>query len=148
MNEVLNQKLINLNLEASNKNEVFYKLAKLLKQENYITDIDKFVEDIYLREQEGITGIGNNIAIPHGKSSEVKKIGVAIGRTKNMIEWESIDDKPVNLIFLFCVSNDDNYAKNHLKILSQVAMKLGDDELVEKLKTTKTIEEFLKLMSD
>lgn len=148
MNDVLNKKLINLNLEAKNKDEVFYKLAQLLKEENYITDVKNFVKDIYLREKEGITGIGNNIAIPHGKSAEVKKIGVAIGRTKTMIEWESIDDNPVNLIFLFCVSDDDNYAKNHLKILSQVAMKLGNDELVNQLKMVKTVEDFFKLMSD
>lgn len=132
--EILNEGIIDLDIEAANKDEVLHHLSGLLKKEAYINDVETFVQDIYLREAEGTTGIGNSIAIPHGKSSSVKNIGIAIGRTKKPIEWESIDDEPVSLIFLFCVSDNTEYARNHMLLLAEIATKLGNDERVERLK--------------
>ena len=82
MNEIVNvldPKIIELNIDAKNKKEAITELSKKLKEANYIDDIDAFIEDIYIRESEGITGIGDGIAIPHGKSSYVSSVGVAIG---------------------------------------------------------------------
>lgn len=146
--DILNEKIIDLDIEAENKDEALHHLSKLLKEQNYIDDIDIFVKDIYERESEGKTGIGNSIAIPHGKSSSVKNIGIAIGRTKNPIDWESIDDKPISLIFLFCVSDNNDYARNHLLLLAEIAGKLGNDEQVEKLRKATNKEEIVSILCE
>ena len=82
---------------------------------------------------------------PHGKSHAVKKIGIAIGRCENEIEWESYDDEPINLVFLFCVSDDADFASNHMMLLAELAGKLGNDERVEKLQKVSTKQELIDL---
>lgn len=67
LKDVLDERIIDLNMEAKNKDEAIRHLAAKLKDANYIGDVDEFVKDIYLRESEGVTGIGNFVAIPHGK---------------------------------------------------------------------------------
>ncbi len=146
LDEILNPRIINLELDVKTKDEALRELGNLLMQEGYIDDLETFVRDIYLREEEGITGMGNSIAIPHGKSRTVKKVGIAIGRSKNMIEWESYDELPVNLIFLFCVSDDDNFALNHMKLLAELAGKLGNDIKVEKLKKAESKEDLIQIL--
>ncbi len=76
-------------------------LATLLYKENYLSKLDDFIASVYEREAEGITGMGNNVAIPHGKSDSVMRAGIAIGKTNKMIHWESYDNQPVN--FFFCL---------------------------------------------
>lgn len=146
--DILNDKIIDLDIEAKNKDEALRHLSSLLKEENYIDDIDMFVKDIYVREAEGTTGIGNSIAIPHGKSSSVKNIGIAIGRTKNAIEWESIDDQPISLIFLFCVSDNNDYARNHMLLLAEIAGKLGNDEQVKRIQKATNKEEIINILCE
>ena len=136
--DVLDERIIDLNAEATNKDEVLTLLAGKLKDAGYIADVEAFKKDIYLRESEGTTGIGNYIAIPHGKSDSV---GIAIAKLKNEIEWETLDDKGVRLVFLFAVSNDHEYARNHMLLLADIARKLGNDEAVERLLKVETVEE-------
>jgi PTS system fructose-specific IIA component len=119
-------------------------LAQLLKKAGYIDDLSGYLKDVYLREQEGITGIGNHVAIPHGKSDSVEKVGIAVGRTKEMIEWESYDGEPSDLFFLFAVPSDSEGAKDHLKLISELAAKLGNNKTMEKLQTAKSYEELLE----
>ena len=145
--EVLDERIIDLNLEASDKHEAITKLSEKLKDAGYIDNVEEFVKDIYVREAEGMTGIGNYIAIPHGKSDSVTNIGIAIGRLNKEIEWETLDGKGVKMIFLFCVANDNEFAMNHMRLLAQIAGKLGNDELVEKLKTVKTVKELKELFA-
>ena len=98
-------------------------------------------KDIYLRESEGTTGIGNYIAIPHGKSDSVTQVGIAIAKLDHEIEWETLDGKGVKLVFLFAVSNNHEYARNHMLLLADIARKLGNDEAVEKMLSAETIED-------
>jgi len=146
--EILKEKLINLNLEASNKKDVIFKLSDMMSEAGLLYDRDGFIEDVYLRESEGITGMGNNIAIPHGKSKDVRYPGVAIGRTKNMIQWESYDDQPANLFFLFAVPDDKEGSVIHLKLLSQLATKLADENLLDKIKQASSVSDFIKLLKE
>lgn len=146
--DILDENIIDLSIEAKNKDQVLRHLANLLKENGYIQNLEEFVSDIYLRESEGITGIGNGIAIPHGKSNEAKRIGIAIGKTNNFIEWESIDEKPVNIIFLFCVSNDVEYARNHLMLLAKIAGKLGNDNTIKKLLNSTSKKEIIDIFSE
>ncbi len=131
--EILDLNTIKVNLKARNKKEALDELIELLYKENYITEKEQFTADIYEREAIGQTGIGNYIAIPHGRSNAVQKIGVAIGKVSDEIEWETLDGKGVKVIFLFCVGDDNQGAENHLKLLSLFARKLGNDEVVEQI---------------
>lgn len=121
-------------------------MAELLRQENYIKDVDLFVKDVYLREAEGCTGIGNGIAIPHGKSASVKQVGIAIATLASPIEWETLDGNPVDTVFLFCVSDDSNFARNHMILLSRVAAKLADDDLLLEIRRAKSNLEIINLL--
>lgn len=144
--EIINENLINLDLRAHTKEEAIDELAESLAREGNITNKDEFIRDVYLREEEGQTGIGNHIAIPHGKSDGVKVTSIAIGRTKNDLEWETLDGLPVNLVILFAVRNVDKTTV-HLKLLSEVAMALADDETLDKLLQTEDKTEIMSLLS-
>lgn len=147
LRDILDKKIIELNLEGNTKDEVLRNLSKKLLDAGYITDVDSFVNDIYEREKEGPTGMGNGISIPHGKSNAVKKIGIAIGRCVNDIPWESSMSENnmqlTNLIFLFCVSNDNDFAANHMMLLAELAGKLGNDARIAKLKNVNTKDELI-----
>lgn len=133
LNSILDRKTIVTGLNANNKDEVIEVLANRFKEAGYIESVDDFVNAVYEREQEGATGIGNHVAIPHGKSETVKKNGVAIAILNNEIPWESLDDTGAKVVVLFDVGDDSEGAKEHLKMLSMFAKKLGKDEVIEKL---------------
>ncbi|MDY4041413.1 MAG: fructose PTS transporter subunit IIA [Collinsella sp.] len=147
LNEILSEDIINLDLKGTTKDEILRELSQHLFEAGYISDIEQFVKDIYVREAAGITGAGNHIAIPHGKSSVVKKITIAIGRSEHLVEWESYDDEPVNLFFLFCVSDDEGFAQNHMRLLAELAGKIGKDSLVAELQEAKTSSEVISILT-
>lgn len=142
--EILDKQVIDLDMTAKNKEEVIRHLSGLLKQAGYIEDLEGYIKDVYLREAEGITGIGNHVAIPHGKSDHVDHVGIAVGRTRQMVEWESYDGKPVDLFFLFAVPSDPEGAKDHLRLIAELAGKLGNDQIMGKLQTAKSYDDLLK----
>lgn len=143
----LDKSIITLDLKGNTKKEVFNELSQMLLDSNYIDDKESFHTALYEREDIGITGLGNHIAIPHGKSDSVKKTGLAIGKSDHDIEWETHDGKPVRFVIMFSVPNDDEYEKKHLKLLTEVAKKLADDEIVEKLLRSKTKDEIISILS-
>lgn len=139
--------IITLNLNGNTKEKVFDEMSQMLLDSKYIDNKEEFQRALYEREDIGITGLGNHIAIPHGKSDSVKKTGLAIGKAQHDIEWETHDDKPVRFVIMFSVPNDDEYAKKHLKLLTEVAKKLADDEIVEKLLNAQTKDEIINILS-
>ncbi len=147
LREILDESIIDLNLEGSNKDEALYNLSNRLYQFGYINDIDQFISDIYKREEEGATGMGHGISIPHGKSKAVQRNGIAIGRCLRDIRWESsmsVDGfQKTRLIFLFCVSDDQNFSKTHMMLLAELAGKLGNDARVNKLNRVKSKTELI-----
>ena len=145
--KIIDPNNIKTNLVGETKDEVLKELATVLLQNHYITDVDGFMADIYAREEEGQTGIGNYIAIPHGKSPYVDRIGVAIGVTENEIPWESLDGKGVKVIILFAGGDDNEGAQEHLKLLSLFARKLGNDEVIEQLIQAKDADEVVAAFS-
>ena len=142
LREILDENIIRIDLDASSKDEAIKKMSNILYENGYISNINQFVNDIYLREQQGVTGIGNGVAI-HGKSGSVTKIGIAIATLKEEIEWETLDGNKVKTIFLFCVNDDTNSDKTHLTLLSKVAAKLADDELLLKINNAKSVDEIV-----
>lgn len=141
--EILDEQTIVTNLKADTKEEVLQELGTALLENQYINNLEGFIQDVYAREAEGQTGIGNYVSIPHGKSAYVDKIGVAIGITENEIPWESLDDHGAKVIILFAVGNDTEGAKEHLKILSLFARKIGNDEVVANLLEAKNSQEVI-----
>ncbi|SFE98444.1 fructose PTS transporter subunit IIA [Trichococcus pasteurii] len=141
---IIDPRIVKTNMAAESKGDVLNQLTTLLLDAGYITDIEGFIRDIYTREEEGMTGIGNYIAIPHGKSAFVKEVGVAIGVLENEIPWETLDGKGVKGIILFAVGNDTAGAKEHLKLLSLFARKLGNDEVIKNLLLSKNADEVMK----
>lgn len=143
---ILNENLIVLDMQVNNKKEMINALSEILYHEGKIDNKELFVKDVYAREAEGQTGLGSHIAIPHGKSDAVKITSIVFGRTTNNLAWESPDDKPVHAVILFAVRNVDKTTV-HLKLLSQVAMALADDDTLEKLLTTQDKQEIITLLS-
>ncbi len=145
--EILDKRVIDLKMKAINKEEVIRHLAGLLKKAGYVEDLEGYIKDVYLREEEGITGIGGHVAIPHGKSEFVDKVGIAVGRTEQMVEWESYDEEPVDLFFLFAVPSDSEGAKGHLRLIAELAGKLGNEAIMGKLQAASTYEDLLDAFS-
>ncbi|WP_434640934.1 BglG family transcription antiterminator [Thermoanaerobacterium thermosaccharolyticum] len=144
--KVIKIETIKLDMEAKTKDEVLRELTTLLYNAGALSDKEAFLDDVYYRERLGSTGIGNGIAIPHGKSKYVSKTSLAIGRTKTDIEWETLDNKPVRFIILFAVK-EENRDSAHIRLLSQVATKLADDEVCERLQKVKTPEEIYQIFA-
>lgn len=142
--EILDQDLIDMELEADNKDDVIKDLSKMLYKKGNIKNLDEFIKAVYEREAIGETGMGNHIAIPHGLTNEVLKASVAIGKVKKPVEWESLDDEPVELIFLIAASTNE-LEKTHLQMLSQLAAVLAYKEHVDGLILCKNNKEFLDL---
>lgn len=141
LSKILDDRIICIDMLENNKDAVITALSQKLKDAGYIDEVESFKKDIYYRESIGITGIGDYIAIPHGKSDSVEKIGIAIGKLKNEIQWETLDDKGVKVVFLFAVSNNNEYAENHLMLLAELASKLGNEQAVNKLLKAKSVDD-------
>ncbi|MCR1898442.1 PTS sugar transporter subunit IIA [Irregularibacter muris] len=146
LRNIILEERINLNLKAKTKQEAIDELTDLLVKTGSITDKEGFIKDVYAREEIGETGMGGYIAIPHGKSKHVAKTALAIGRTSEEIQWESLDGKGVKLIILFAVPEEDKTSV-HIKLLAQVASTLGDEEKCEKLLSVESTEDILEIMT-
>lgn len=145
--EVLKKENIDLSLTASSKEEALSKLTDKLSESGFLSDKKTFLEDVLKREAISTTGIGCGIAIPHGKSSGVRETTAAIGRLSDSLEWESVDDKPVEFIVLLAV-NDADKTGVHVKLLSQMARKLASEETCKRLLSAQSAEEIINIFSE
>ena len=140
---VLNEQRIDLHLKGQTKDEVLDEMVDLLFKDSVLSSKEQFLKDVYYREGEGITGIGDGIAIPHGKSDSVLHTAVAIGRSDHDLEWRSIDDKPVRLIIMLAIKS---VAKTvHMKLLSNVATSLCQRDVIEQIFISEDKEEIIEL---
>ena len=145
--EVLKAEHVDLNLVAKSKKEALEKLTELLYNSGELSDKDAFLKDVLDRESVSTTGIGNGIAIPHGKSPRVIETTVAIGRLENETEWESVDDQPVKLVVLLAV-NDADKTGVHVKLLSEMARKLASADNCKRLLDAADADEIIKIFSE
>lgn len=140
---LINKELMILDLAATDKRAAIAQLAEAAWKAGRVTSAAGYEQDVLKREQSFSTGIGNGIAIPHGKSSAVKQATILFGRSKQGIEWDAHDGKPVHMIFMLGVP-EDNVDNVHLKILSKLSVSLMEEGFVEELKTAQTAEEILE----
>jgi len=144
--DLLDEKSIRLNASASSKQEVLNQIINLINQTGNIANKEEFKKIVFKREEQGTTGIGEGIAIPHGKSSKVKKASLAAMVIPNGVDFEALDNKKVNLMFLIAApETKDNI---HLEVLSRLSALLMDEEFREKLKRAKTPKEFLNYIDE
>lgn len=143
--KILKEDNIHLNIESKNKEDIINILANSLEKTGDLVNKNIFIEDIFKRESQGITGLESGLAIPHGKSMGVKNTSLAIARLKQPIKWETLDGDPVDLIVLFAVTLEDKN-DTHIKILSKVAGNLAEDENVKFLKEVQDKNEIIKIL--
>ncbi|MGL5354707.1 MAG: PTS sugar transporter subunit IIA, partial [Clostridium sp.] len=127
MSKVIDLNLIRIDVEKENKNEVLELLARLAFENDIVESEKAYFEGLLERESECTTGFGKGFAIPHCKSITVKKPAVIVCKLKNGVEWEAMDDKPVNFVLGLAIPESEA-GTTHLKILSQLARLLMDDE--------------------
>ena len=142
--DLLAKESIKLNATIKDKDEVLNTMVDLMDKSGKISDKKLYLEAVKAREEEGTTGVGNGIAIPHGRCSGVKQAGLAAMSIKGGVEYNSLDGKPVDLVFL--IAAPESSGNIHLEILSKLATMLMDDEFVSKLKNAMTTEDFLDII--
>lgn len=134
LRKILHEEDILIPMHAESKQDAIQQLAELLKEHNVVENLEEFVKDVFLREEEGFTGIGDYIAIPHGKSKGVRKNRIAVGILQEPVAWESIDDLPVRVIILFAVcAQGENADHSHLAMMATVAKSLAYDDVKTRL---------------
>ena len=139
--DLLNKNAIQLNGTFKNKEEVIDKLIELMTTNGNITDREKYKKVVLKREEEGTTGIGDGIAIPHGKTDAVTKPGLSAIIVPNGVEFNTLDGKPAKILFL--IAAPDTKDNVHLDVLSRLSTLLMDTEFRKVLLNAKTPEEFL-----
>mgnify|MGYP005775378251 FL=1 len=142
--ELLDRRSILLNGAPASKKDALDQMIALMVKSGKIRDEEAYRQEVYRREEEGTTGIGEGIAIPHGKCDAVIKPGLAAMVIPNGVDFDSLDGQPVHLIFLIAAPNTkDNI---HLDVLSKLSMLLMDEKFAENLKNAKTVDEFLEIV--
>lgn len=132
---------IELNGTPDTKEETIREMVGLMVKAGNISDPEKYMEGVFAREEEGTTGIGEGIAIPHAKNDAVRAPGLAAMVIRNGVDYDSMDGEPVNLVFLIAAPNTEENV--HLEVLSRLSMLLMDGSFKDNLLKAKTVEEFL-----
>ena len=142
--DLLDKNSISLNAAPADKKETLDLAVELMAKSGKLSDVEKYREQVYAREEESTTGIGEGIAIPHGKCDAVKAPGLAAMVIKNGVEYESLDGEPVTLLFLIAAPNaKDNV---HLDVLSKLSVMLMDENFTTSLRNAKSVDEFLQII--
>lgn len=136
ISDILEEKMVISNLPGNSKEEIINTLIDIVSQSPKVLDKEKVRNAIFEREKIMSTGVGNGFAIPHGKTDAVTDIVAAFGVTQNPIPYQSLDDKPVRLVFLLV--GKDNLVGPHIKLLSRISRLMNKEEFRNKLLATKT----------
>lgn len=144
--DLLSAEAIDLNVTASSKNDVLEKAVELMNSTGNITDKEQYLAAVFAREEESTTGVGEGIAIPHGRCDGVKEPGLIAMVIPEGVDYQALDDEPVYLLFLIAANPQSGSA--HIDILSKLSAMLMHEEFTDALKNAKTPEEFLKVIDD
>lgn len=142
--DLLAAESINLNGTPAGKTEALNQCIDLMAKSGKIADVEKYRKGVFAREEEGTTGIGMGIAIPHCKSDAVTKAGLAAMVVKDGVDFESLDGTPAKIIFLIAAPNaEDNV---HLQVLSKLSVMLMDEQFTNSLINAGSVDEFLNII--
>ncbi|HEY9072393.1 MAG TPA: PTS sugar transporter subunit IIA [Candidatus Ozemobacteraceae bacterium] len=145
LTEFISPQLIRLELSSTQKVDAIKELIDLLDKAGFLTDADAFLKSVLEREKVGSTGIGKGIAIPHSRTATVREVVVAVGRSKEGIEFEALDSRPVHLIFLIAAPIESGGL--YLKALARLSRLLRYQEFRNELMEAKTAEDIIKIIS-
>ncbi len=134
-----------LDLKAKNKAEAINELAGCLEGAEEVIDLTQFLKDVFERESLSTTGIGHNIAIPHARTDAVADFVIVFGRSKSGIEFASLDNEPVNLVFLMGTPNGKG-VNNYLKILAKLTRLLSKEDLKTLFYEAETPEDVIRAL--
>ena len=137
---------IEIGSSYKDKDKLLKNAVKLMCRSGIINNEKEYLNSVLKREKESTTGVGNGIAIPHGRCKAVDKAGLAAIVLNKPVEYEALDNKPVELLFLIAAPEDKGNV--HLEILSKLAMMLMDQEFTFKLKNSRTAEEFIRVIDE
>ena len=142
--DLLDAKSISLNLSPKSKSEALDMAVDLMVKSGKINDREGYRKQVYLREEESTTGIGEGIAIPHGKCDAVDRPGLAAMVIKDGVDFDSIDGDQVTLLFLIAAPNTEDNV--HLDVLSKLSVLLMDEEFSKSLRNAKSVDEFISIV--
>lgn len=143
--DLLKKESIDLNGVVTTKKETIEKMTLLMEKGGNVKDLEKYRAGVFAREEEGTTGIGEGIAIPHAKTDAVSGPGLAAMLIRDGVDYDSLDGEPVHMVFLIAAPNtEDNI---HLEVLSRLSMLLMDDKFRENLMQASTVDEFLEYIN-
>ena len=145
LTEFISPQLIKLELQSTRKVDAIKELIDLLDRAGYVTDAEAFLKSVLEREKVGSTGIGKGIAIPHSRTATVREVVVAIGRSPAGIEFDALDNKPVQLIFLIAAPVESGGL--YLKALARLSRLLRYQEFRNELMEAKTVDDVIKIIS-
>lgn len=142
--DLLDARSINLNASCTSKEDALNQAIELMVKSGKIDNVDEYRAQVFAREEEGTTGSGEGIAVPHGKCSAVKKPGLAAMVIKNGVEFNSLDGEPVTLLFL--IAAPDTGDNVHVDVLSKLSMLMMDENFADKLRRAKSVDEFRSII--
>jgi len=142
ISDILNQDMVVNGLEGNSKNDIIESMIDLVATSPKVLDKGKVRKAIFEREKIMSTGVGNGFAIPHGKSDAVSEIVAAFAVTEKPIDYESLDEKPVRLVFLLV--GKDNLVGPHIKLLSRIPRLMNKEEFRGRLLDMKSSAEILE----
>ena len=144
--ELRDKRSIRIDGAPKSKNEALDQMVELMAKSGKINDLEAYRQEVYRREEEGTTGVGEGIAIPHGKGAFVDKPGLAAMVVKDGVDYDSLDGEPVHLIFLIAAPNTKDNV--HLDVLSKLSVLLMDEDFSRALQNAKSPEEFMKIVDE
>ena len=144
--DLLSEESIELNVEAKDKNDIIDKMTRLMLKTGRINNLEKYKKLVLKREEEGSTGVGEEIAIPHGKGECVTEPGLVAMVVPNGVAYDALDGKPVKLLFMIAAPNTSDNV--HLDVLSRLSTMLMNSNFKNKLISAKSKEEFLKIIDE
>lgn len=142
--DLLAAESINLNGTPAGKTEALNQCIDLMAKSGKIADVEKYRKGVFAREEEGTTGIGMGIAIPHCKSDAVTKAGLAAMVVKDGVDFESLDGTPAKIIFIIAAPNTEDNV--HLQVLSKLSVMLMDEQFTNSLINAGSVDEFLNII--
>ena len=142
--DLLDKRSISLSEAPKTKSEALDRIIDLMVESGKINDREAYREQVYAREEESTTGIGEGIAIPHGKCDAVTKPGLAAMVVKDGVEFDALDGQPVTLMFLIAAPNTKDNV--HLDVLSKLSVLMMDEVFADALRNAKSADEFLDII--
>lgn len=142
--DLLTKDSISIGISLQNKSDAIDTAVSLMNNLNNLKDLEEFKRQVYIREEKGSTGVGEGVAIPHGKSSVVTNPGLAAMTIPDGVEFESLDGNPVKLLFLIAAPDSDSNV--HLEILATLSKLLMDEKFINSLVNAKSKAEFLEII--